>query len=117
MNGEQTKLIGREELERVIAARAVVLLDAQAPGWFEKEHLPGALEMPFDRVAELAPLLLPDRAAPIVVYCWSEMCVASQHVADALRGLGYRNVRRYAAGKQDWMNAGLPIQGSGAPVR
>jgi hypothetical protein len=29
--------------------------------------------------------------------------------------MGYRNVRRYVEGKQDWREAGLPLE-SGQPV-
>jgi len=25
--------------------------------------------------------------------------------------MGYENVREYAGGKQDWMDAGLPVEG------
>ncbi|MEY2517597.1 MAG: hypothetical protein QOJ89_4955, partial [bacterium] len=30
--------------------------------------------------------------------------------AEQLAALGYANVRRYEEGKQDWMEAGLPVQ-------
>lgn len=36
---------------------------------YHHAHLPGALSLPPDRVAELAPQLLPDKSAEIVVYC------------------------------------------------
>jgi hypothetical protein len=26
--------------------------------------------------------------------------------------MGYKNVRDYSAGKQDWMDAGLPVEGN-----
>jgi rhodanese-related sulfurtransferase len=32
-------------------------------------HLPGALNMPQDRIKELAPQLLPNKDAEIVTYC------------------------------------------------
>jgi hypothetical protein len=28
--------------------------------------------------------------------------------------MGYRNVRDYAEGKQDWLDAGLPVEGADA---
>jgi rhodanese-related sulfurtransferase len=36
---------------------------------YHHAHLPGALNLPPDRVPELAPQLLPDKSAEIVVYC------------------------------------------------
>ena len=38
-------------------------------------------------------------------------CEASTEETRELEGMGYRNVRHYAEGKQDWIRAGLPIQG------
>ena len=40
--GERT--ISRDELRLALEQRRVVLLDAQAPGWYEREHLPTAIE-------------------------------------------------------------------------
>ena len=38
---------------------------------YDHAHLPGAINLPPDRVTELAPQLLPDKSAEIVVYCSS----------------------------------------------
>ena len=38
---------------------------------FQKAHLPGAVNLPPDRLRGLAPRLLPDKGAPIIVYCAS----------------------------------------------
>lgn len=101
--------ISREELRLRLERRGIVLLDAQAPGWYEREHLPGAIQMADHGLAAWIAEAVPDRDAEVVVYCWSETCNASAVAAGALRELGYRNVRRYAGGKKDWMEAGLPI--------
>jgi rhodanese-related sulfurtransferase len=34
-------------------------------------------------------------------------------VARRLVELGYENVRHYPGGKRDWLEAGLPLEGSG----
>ena len=56
------------------------------------------------------PRLLPDKAAAIVTYCSNTACPNSDHVATKLAALGYLNVRRYAEGIEDWVNAGLPVE-------
>ena len=38
---------------------------------YEHAHLPGAINLPPDQLAELAPRLLPAKDAEIVVYCAS----------------------------------------------
>ena len=89
--------------------------ESLSPQSYEKEHLPGAINIPKERVRELAPRLLPDKGAEIVVYCANLQCPSSTQTAQALQGLGYTNVADYEAGKADWIEAGLPVE-SGAPA-
>ena len=95
--------------------RDLVLVESLSPQSYEKEHLPGAINIPKERVRELAPRLLPDKGAEIVVYCANLQCPSSTQTAQALQGLGYTNVADYEAGKADWIEAGLPVE-SGAPA-
>ena len=62
-------LITRSELAEEIDRGAVVVVETLGPQYFEQGHLPGAINIPHTDVAELAPSLLPDRDAAIVVYC------------------------------------------------
>jgi len=62
--------IGRNELKRKIdRGEPLVLVEAQSPMMYEAAHLPGAVNLPPGRVAELAPALLPEKEIEIVVYC------------------------------------------------
>ncbi len=62
--------ITREELEQKIDRNEpFFLVEAQSPMMYEDAHLPGALNLPPNRVTELAPALLPEKNAEIVVYC------------------------------------------------
>jgi rhodanese-related sulfurtransferase len=47
------------------------LVETLQPVAYQHEHLPGAINLPPDRVRELAPALLPDKSAEIIVYCSS----------------------------------------------
>ncbi len=60
----------RDELKRKIDRREhFFLVEAQSPMMYEDAHLPGAVNLPPDRVADLAPRVLPEKDAEIVVYC------------------------------------------------
>ena len=108
--------ITRDELKaKLDRGEPVVLVEALPEQYYRKAHLPGALLLPHDRVDELAPALLPDKAAEIVVYCANLPCQNSEIAATRLAELGYANVREYAEGKQDWIDAGLPTE-RGLPV-
>ena len=64
--------ISRDELkEKIDRSDGFVLLETLAPTTYHHAHLPGAINMPPDQVAQLAPQLLPDKQADIVVYCAS----------------------------------------------
>ena len=66
------KTITRDELKMKIDNNHNFLLVETLPQTaYEHAHLPGAINLPPDKVAELAPKLLPDKNAEIVVYCAS----------------------------------------------
>ena len=103
--------ITREELKaKMDRGDEFVLVDALSAGHYESSHLPGAINLPYEFVDEAEKVLL-DKNAEIIVYCMNVDCEASSEEARELEGMGYRNVRHYAEGKQDWIQAGLPVEG------
>jgi rhodanese-related sulfurtransferase len=105
------KTVDREELRRKLAAPSgPVLVEALPEKYYRDWHLPGARQLPHDEVDALAPGLLPDRQAEIVVYCANRNCQNSHIVAGRLAGLGYENVAVYPGGKQDWSESGFPVE-------
>jgi len=63
--------IGRDELRaKIDGGDPFVLLEVLAPRYYRHSHLHGALNLPPDKVGELAPDLLPDKDVEIVLYCW-----------------------------------------------
>lgn len=87
----------------------LVLIDALGPISYGASHLPGAINIPPDRVDAIAARRIPTPDAFVVVYCAGPDCVSSVEVAQRLLELGYRNVLHYASGKRDWTEAGLPL--------
>ena len=62
--------ISRDELKRKIdRAEKFRLVETLPAASYHHAHLPGAINLPPDQVKQLAPTLLPDKAADIVVYC------------------------------------------------
>jgi rhodanese-related sulfurtransferase len=103
--------ISREELQAELAERsAVVLVETLRPEHYEQGHLPGAVHLHPEDVEQRAADVLPDRDAMVVTYCSNVACGNSRAVAEKLAKLGYTTVRRYEAGKQDWQEAGLPLE-------
>jgi len=64
--------ISRDELKGMIDQDEKFLLVETLPATaYHHAHLPGAINLPPDKLKQLAPTLLPDKGADIVVYCAS----------------------------------------------
>ena len=104
------KYIDRESLKSKLDAGAPIhLVETLQPKEFAKGHLPGAVNIPFTKMAKEAR----ERFAQedmIVVYCHDEECKASLRAAEKLEKLGYTNVYEYSGGKHDWEAAGYPFE-------
>lgn len=100
------KTVTRNELQaRLSANPGLILLEALPAKYYNDWHLPGAKHFPHDQARQLAPAVVPDKSAEIVVYCASRTCQNSHIAANVLRQLGYANVAVYAGGKEDWTEA------------
>ena len=103
--------ITRDELKaRLDECAPTTIVEALGPIYYEDAHLPGALNLPHDQVDALAGALLPDKDATIVVYCSNTACQNSVVASRRLASLGYSRVLEYVEGKQDWIEAGLPVE-------
>lgn len=92
--------ISQEEAKRLLdEGGALVLLDVREQEEYDAGHIPGAILMPYTRAEELAPTLLPDKGATILVYCRSGR--RSKIAAQTLADLGYTDVREFG-GIIDW---------------
>ena len=111
------KEIDREELKQKLAhPKKSVLVETLPPEQFRKAHLPGAINIPSDQIRNVAAELLPNKGLEVIVYCAGPSCHASREAADELTGMGYANVRHYVGGKEDWIQAGLPVAGNEKPA-
>ncbi len=107
--------ITRQELQiKLEAGDDVVVVEALGPMYYDDAHLPGARNLPHDQVDELAATVLPDRDAFVVVYCSNTACQNSVVASRRLVELGYTDVHEYVEGKQDWIDAGLPVERAAA---
>jgi rhodanese-related sulfurtransferase len=104
------KIITRDEVKQAVDEGRATLVEALPQEYYDKEHLPGAVNLPHDQVDELAAAILPDKNAPVIVYCANGPCANSGIAARRLEELGYADVADYHLGKEDWFAAGLPLE-------
>ena len=106
--------VERKELKwRMDRAETFVLLEIGPEENYRKGHLPGALSVPPERVADLVPDLVRDRDVEVIVYCDHSETNDGRRAAQELEALGYTNVRSYDAGKRDWIDHGFPLENEG----
>lgn len=88
------------------AGDAFQLLDVRPRQGYETGHLPGAVHIPIeelaDRVAEL------DDDSPVVVYGRGQYCILAARAAALLRENGLQ-ARRLDGGPLEWKAVGLPL--------
>ena len=102
--------IDRSELKQKLDhPKKLVLVEALAEDEFHKVHLPGAINIPANKIRSQALEQMPKKDVEVIVYGASPLCNASDQAAEELHAMGYSNVRRYVGGKKDWIEAGLPV--------
>jgi rhodanese-related sulfurtransferase len=66
------RTISREDLyDKIKRGDKFQLVETLPKTTYEHAHLPGAINIPSDKIKDAAPELLPDKSAEIVVYCAS----------------------------------------------
>src|SRR5215208_4109408 len=83
------------------------LIDVREDSEWEQGHLPGAVHISKSYVEQQIEGAVPDRDAPVVLYCAGG--VRSLFAAQSLQQLGYTNVASMSGGFQAWKSAGLPL--------
>ncbi len=101
---EHISEISTEEAESRLGRST--FLDVREPDEFEQGALPGAVPLPRGNLEFQVEGKLPDKAAPIVVYCAGG--VRSAFAADTMGQLGYTDVASVAGGFNRWKDEGRP---------
>lgn len=104
--GPDTDEVTRDELLRRARSGDVVVLDVRPPTEYAAGHIPGALSVPLDDLADRLAGLPADQE--IVAYCRGAYCVLAHDAVRLLTAHG-RPASRLADGMLEWRLAGLPV--------
>lgn len=101
------RTIGELELVELVGEGAQ-LVDTRQPDAYVQRTIPGARNMPHERIAERVAEL--DRDLPVVLFCNGPQCRATPQAIAALLGAGFPagSLRYYRGGLHDWMTLGYP---------
>jgi rhodanese-related sulfurtransferase len=107
--GMDMRLISAQALkEKLDRGDPLKLVNALGEWEYRAAHIPGSLHFatPEETLRALA------RDDEIVVHCSNPSCMASVALYQLLERNGYRNLRRFAGGLQEWQEAGYPLEGT-----
>jgi rhodanese-related sulfurtransferase len=112
LNGEfklSMNLISGEELkQKSDRGDKFKLVNALGEWAFNAKHIPGSINI--SKIEDAKKILNP--RDEIIIYCSNTSCIASIIGYQLLTRMGYKNVRRYAGGIEDWEERGYPLEGS-----
>lgn len=104
--GPDTEQVSRTELLRRAESGSVTVLDVRPREEYEAGHIPGAISIPVEELADRLADLPADQE--IVAYCRGAYCVLA-HEAVRLLTTHDRRARRLADGMLEWRLADLPV--------
>ena len=61
--------ITTEDLKAKLDRKQIIVVETLAPERYRDAHIPGALNIPPEKIKELAPQLLPAKDVEIITYC------------------------------------------------
>ncbi|MEN6561393.1 MAG: rhodanese-like domain-containing protein [Acidobacteriota bacterium] len=109
------RMVTLAEAEELWRTGQAVILDARAAGFFERGHVPGARNLPAAGAKGALPagILEIPRDRTCLVYCEGGDCRSSLSLARRLHDAGFRDIRVFGGGWEEWTGAGLPEEKSG----
>ena len=85
------------------------LVDVREESEFARGHLPGAMHLSKGIIERDIESAIPDKSAPIVLYCGGGF--RSALAAENLQRMGYSSVLSMDGGWSGWVKAGYPTEG------
>jgi rhodanese-related sulfurtransferase len=100
-----------EQVKAFFTAKAATIIDARDEGEYVVGHIPGAINLPYDKVITDPERLekFDAKGKPIIVYCGGGTCELSMNLGLALVNAGKKKVLVYMGGWPEWSKSGNPI--------
>ena len=102
--------INKEELrDKINSNEDIAVIEVLEPEEYKKGHIKNAINIPLGEIATKVRDKF-DFDQEIVVYCSDYNCEASPTAAEKLKHTGFNHVYDYAGGKDEWKQAGYPME-------
>ncbi|GAA1439306.1 metalloregulator ArsR/SmtB family transcription factor [Nocardiopsis tropica] len=106
LDHDNIRLVGRQELLASAAGGTALVLDVRPSQEYEAGHLPGAVSIPLEELADRLAEIPAD--TEVVAYCRGRYCVLSYDAVRLLRAHG-RNAALLDEGVLEWRSDGMAV--------
>jgi rhodanese-related sulfurtransferase len=101
--------ITTEELQHILAAGKVPVLDVRSEKEYSIAHIPGSINI-YEKETDAIIQRFPDKSAALVIYCNGTYCHKVKRVGEQLVKKGYTNLKRYQLGLPVWRAFGNTVE-------
>lgn len=101
--------VSLDDMKKLVEAKDATILDANSEVSYDKGHIPGAVNYS-KNAKKLASVLPKDKSATVVAYCGGPLCTAWEDAANAVKALGYTNIKHFKGGIKTWTDAGQKVE-------
>ena len=91
-------------------AQKILVINALAKEYYDDCHIKGSISIPLNELANYAKKL--DKNQEIVVYCATYDCPVSKKAWHLLNDLGFKNLKAYEGGMNEWLKIGFAYEGA-----
>ncbi len=97
-----------ELLKRIRSKHENLILDVRTPMEYAQGHIPGAVNIPYDRLGSRLAEISAHKNKDIVLYCGSGVRVVT--AASTLQAAGFNKVLHLAGDMDGWRNSNLMVK-------
>ena len=121
--GQSTEVLEEVQLQgvrEIISSKSMVPVDGRSEADYENGHLPGAFSLSAANFEKRFPQFSAQhpKEGAYLIYCGSGQCGLSRQLASLLQEKGYRQLKLYSAGYNDWFLSGNPVEkGKGGSLK
>jgi len=101
-----------DQVKAALDDGSAIIIDARSTTEYEAGHIPGAINIPHDRIPEFIETLNAEvpMDANVIIYCRGPECDFSDLLATELKVMGYQTVSVFTGGWEHWTAASHPTE-------
>ncbi len=108
--GNPTLQVEFPEVYEIWKSKKTIFVDARSEASYRRGHIPGAINLPINRIIPHLKMLPTNKEIPLITYCGNIYCPNAHQLMEVLLGRGYKNVRFFPRGIKGWQALGYPLK-------